>query len=242
MPGNADKKDALVPNHVAVIPDGNRRWAKSHRLDLLHAYDLGIKKFITISEWLNQLGVKTLTAWALSSDNVKNRSKTELNILYSLYIKAVEDKKVIDVLKKNRTHVNIIGDLSLIPLKVRKSLHKLEVLTKDYNSSTVNLLVAYGGKEDLLYAVKNISSKCVAAGRVLEINSEELQRNLITAKVPEVDLIIRTSGEKRISGMLPWQGAYAELYFSKKYWPEFDKRDLKGALDWFSKRKRRFGK
>ncbi|MGC8478688.1 MAG: polyprenyl diphosphate synthase [Candidatus Micrarchaeia archaeon] len=236
------KESTILPNHVAIIPDGNRRWAKSHRLSLLQAYDLGIKKFITLSEWLSRMGVRTLSAWALSTDNIRNRSKAELDLLYSLYIKAVEDKKVAEILRRNRTHVNIIGDLSLIPEKVRKELHKLETLTKNYHDNTMNLLVAYGGKEDLLYAVKRIAKKSAMLGRSLNITSEELQRNLITSKIPEVDLMIRTSGEKRTSGMLPWQGAYAELYFAKKYWPEFGERDLKNALDWFSRRKRRFGK
>jgi tritrans,polycis-undecaprenyl-diphosphate synthase [geranylgeranyl-diphosphate specific] len=240
--GNAKRKDISLPKHVGLIPDGNRRWARTHRLNLEQAYDLGIKKFINFSEWLVDMGVNTLTAWALSYENVSNRSKSELNTLYSLYIKAVDDPEVINLLKKNRVHVNIIGDLSLIPKKTRDALHKLETLTAMYRDRTMNLLVAYGGREDLEYAMKRIAAKSAAGGRRMRIDYDEIRKNLLTSAVTDVDMIIRTSGEKRTSGFLPWQSTYAELYFARKYWPEFSKRDLKRAIDAFSRRQRRFGK
>ncbi|MEM3827104.1 MAG: polyprenyl diphosphate synthase [Candidatus Micrarchaeaceae archaeon] len=227
---------------MALIPDGNRRWAEKHGINLQQAYDLGIKKFVDFGEWLIKMGVKTLTAWALSTENVANRDKKELNILYNLYIKAVNDPKIIEKLKRNRIHVNIIGNLSVLPKRVRIELHKLETITSTYRDNTINLLVAYGGREDIEHAIEKIAAERRGRSKHLRISEDEVKRSLLTAAVPDVDMVIRTSGEKRLSGLLPWQCSYSELYFAKKYWPEFNRRDLKRAVDSFSKRNRRFGR
>ncbi|MEM3227806.1 MAG: polyprenyl diphosphate synthase [Candidatus Micrarchaeaceae archaeon] len=227
---------------MALIPDGNRRWAEKHGINLQQAYDLGIKKFVDFGEWLIKMGVKTLTAWALSTENVANRDKKELNILYNLYIKAVNDPKIIEKLKRNRIHVNIIGNLSVLPKRVRIELHKLETITSTYRDNTINLLVAYGGREDIEHAIEKIAAERRGRSKHMRISEDEVKRSLLTAAVPDVDMVIRTSGEKRLSGLLPWQCSYSELYFAKKYWPEFNRRDLKRAVDSFSKRNRRFGR
>ncbi len=240
MVQNMSKK-FIVPKHLALIPDGNRRWCKLYKLNLLHGYNNGIKKFIDFSIWLKELGSSSVTVWALSTENIKNRSKMELNILYGLYIRTSYDKKIIKKLNDNSTKVIIIGNMKKLPYKVVKALAHLEKVTKRNKDFTINLLVAYGGKEDILYAVKHIVKDKIK-NKLKQINEEIVEKYIQTASIPNPDLIIRTSGELRMSGFLPWQSSYSELYFSKKYWPDFDQKDLKKALMDFSTRQRRYGK
>ncbi|MGC8651689.1 MAG: polyprenyl diphosphate synthase [Candidatus Micrarchaeia archaeon] len=228
--------EGKVPYHVALIPDGNRRWARQHRLDFFRGYNLGVKKFIKFSIWAKGLGIKMLTVWALSVENIHNRSKRELSILYNIYVKAANDKDILKMLKENDTRINVIGNLSLIPANVKMALASLQQKTRTYKTFTINLLIGYGGRDDLVHALKGYATS-------KEPPSEEaLVKHLITSKVPDVDLVIRTSGEMRLSGLLPWQTGYSELYFAKKYWPDFDRNDLVSAIKDFGERERRFGK
>ncbi|MEM0107135.1 MAG: polyprenyl diphosphate synthase [Candidatus Micrarchaeaceae archaeon] len=234
---NEKNKRGIVPYHIAIIPDGNRRWAKSNQLILPRSYSIGIKKFIDVSLWAKELGVKVITVWALSLDNIKMRSKIELKMLYNLYEKTARSSKIIKILKDNKAKVKVIGHLELLPSSLKAALLNLEKATVKYNSLKINLLIGYGGKDDFLYAFKNL----------LKLKSEkiyykDIENNLLSSEVPDIDLIIRTSGELRLSGFLPWQSEYSELYFSNKYWPEFDRQELIAAIDSFSKRERRFGK
>ncbi len=229
-----------VPSHIALIPDGNRRWARSHKFNLFNGYNLGVKKFVRFSIWAKGLGVKMLTVWALSSENLRNRSKEELSVLFRIYVKAARDPSILRMLKENQTRVNIIGNLRSLPAEVRKALLELHKKTKDYKDFTINLLIGYGGKDDIVHAVRRILNKY--RNRNIDISAEEIERSLITNEVPDVDLVIRTSGEMRTSGLMPWQIAYSELYFSKKYWPDFEKADLVEAVQDYSSRERRFGK
>lgn len=231
----------IVPKHLALIPDGNRRWSRSHKLNLLQGYNTGIKKFVDFSVWLKKLGALSVTVWTLSTENIKNRSQRELNILYKLYIKTSYDKKIIKKLNDNETKVVIIGNTKIIPLKVMGALNHLQRVTKKNNKFTINLLIAYGGKEDIIYAVKRIVKDKIKK-KITQINEEIIRRYIQTALIPDPDLIIRTSGELRMSGFLPWQSSYSELYFSKKYWPDFNQNDLRRIIMNFSKRQRRFGK
>lgn len=228
-----------APTHLAIIPDGNRRWASENKLNLLKSYDYGIRKFVEVSIWAKDLGVKTISVWALSTDNIKNRKKTELNTLYRLYIKASNDPKILKMLKENGASIKVVGDTSLLPKKLKEALKALENRTKSYKQFSINILVGYGGREDILHALK---STVIKKKNGLKVNYETLRDNLFTSILPDVDLIIRTSGEMRLSGFLPVQSAYSELYFSKKYWPSFTKEDLTKAITTFSARNRRFGK
>lgn len=230
----------VLPKHVALIPDGNRRWSRKHGLALLQGYNLGIKKFIDFSEWLKQFGVNTLSVWALSSENIMNRNKQELRILYGLYVKAANDPEVIARLIKNRARIRIVGDRSMLPERVRKAFKSLEDKTRKYRDYTINMLVAYGGRDDITYALRRIAAAKAHGG--VRISEDLIGKNLRSAAVPNVDMVIRTSGEERISGLLPWQAGYSELYFARKYWPDFERKDLKRALDTFSRRHRRFGR
>ena len=233
----------MVPAHIALIPDGNRRWSSAHKARLLDGYSLGIKKFIDFSVWLKSFGVKTLTVWALSLENINRRKNTELNVLYSLYIRAAYDKEILKKLDNCKARVKIIGMKELLPPKVREALESVEKRTSKYDKFTINLLVAYSGRADLVQAIKNtVASTSSYACAIADIQEDAIRRNLMTAELPDADLIIRTSGEKRLSGFLPWQSTYSELYFAKKCWPDFQKEDLRRALHEFSSRHRRFGK
>lgn len=234
------KKDVLtVPNHIAIIPDGNRRWIKQNKVKLHMGYSLGIKKSIDISISAKKYGVKILTIWALSTENITNRTKIELNLLYTLYTRTANDEKILQILKQNKACVKIIGNLSSLPISLRNALYLLQNKTKSYKELTINLLIGYGGRDDIKYLIKTIKNK-IAKG--YSINLDNIGDYLRTSMIPDVDLIIRTSGEIRLSGFLPWQSNYAELYFIKKNWPDFNEKDLKKAIQTYSQRQRRFGK
>jgi tritrans,polycis-undecaprenyl-diphosphate synthase [geranylgeranyl-diphosphate specific] len=226
-----------VPNHVALIPDGNRRWSRENGTKIFSAYNMGIKKFVDFSVWLKAFGVKNLTVWALSTENIARREGAELNVLYNLYVKASKDPEIMGKLDANKATIRVIGRLEMLPKRVRDALLSVERRTKDYKDFTINLLIAYGGRYDMLAAVNGVRSE--SAGH--RVSEEDFRSHLLTSEVPDADMIIRTSGESRLSGFLPWQSSYSELYFSKKYWPDFSRRDLARAIRSFSSRQRRFG-
>ncbi len=220
-----------VPSHIALIPDGNRRWSRTQGLSIMNGYKNGVEKFISFSIWAKTMGVKTLTVWALSTENIKNRSRIELSTLYSLYVKAANDPKVLAILIKNNARIKFVGNMELIPAPVKRALLGLEAKTEACKDLTINLLMGYGGKDDIVYAAnERVSSE------------KEFGKRIRTSSIPEVDLIIRTSGEHRLSGLLPWQTDYSEIYFSRKFWPDFQRRDLRRAIDSYAARERRFGK
>lgn len=226
-----------VPGHVALIPDGNRRWSNAHKFAIFEGYDKGVKKFIEFSLWAKSFGVKTLTVWALSTENIMSRSSFELNTLYKLYVQAATDPEILDDLKRNNARIRVVGNMRLIPERVRRALMSLENKTKMYKDFTINLMIGYGGRDDVLHAIRSLSG--TGSGRITE---DKVGGHIRSSGVPSVDLLIRTSGEQRLSGFLPWQTSYSELYFAKKYWPDFKKSDLKKALVEFSERQRRYGK
>jgi undecaprenyl diphosphate synthase len=219
-----------VPSHIALIPDGNRRWSRGQGLSIMSGYKNGVEKFISFSIWAKSMGVKTLTVWALSTENIRNRSRIELNTLLGLYMRAAKDPKLLALLLRNRARVRFVGNMQLIPANLRRELTKLEAKTRACRELTINLLIGYGGRDDLLYAVGRTGS------------AKEFEKRIMTSSIPDVDLVIRTSGEHRLSGFLPWQTDYSEIYFSRKFWPDFQRRDLKRAIDSYSERERRFGK
>ncbi len=231
------RKIPNAPEHLALIPDGNRRWAKKHGLRLQTVYLKGINKFIDFSKWSKEFGIKTITVWALSTENLSNRTALELKVLFYLYTKAAKDKKILQMLKDNGARLRVVGDLSTLPNKLKDALYTLERETARYQECTINMLINYGGKEDLMYSMAKLKS----AG-AKNINDKMVRENLRTASLPDVDLVLRTSGEQRVSGLLPWQAAYSELYFAKKYWPDFSRADLRRAIVSYAKRQRRFGK
>lgn len=227
-----------TPRTLALIPDGNRRWAKGHKLMLLDGYNTGVNKFISFSEWCIEYGINNVAVWAFSTENF-SRDSHEKKALFRIYKKFAEDSSVLERLRKNKTSIKVIGNTGQLPVDLRKALSKLEDNTKMYKEHVINILIGYGGKNDILHAVKNM---LINVKNKAMINEKMFERYLISSALPAVDLVIRTSGEYRLSGFMPWQTEYSELYFSKKLWPDFTKKDLHKALLDYSKRQRRFGK
>ncbi len=228
-----------VPKALAIIPDGNRRWARSHRLSILNGYSIGVKKFIEFGEWCKDYGINNVTVWAFSSDNV-SRPSEEVNALFSIYKKVANDDDIRNMLHRNKTKLSIIGERRLLPKDLLKSLHKLETETSMYKDRVINMLMGYGGREDLLYAAKR-TARAIAKNKRIKFE-QYFRDSLLSNSIPNLDLIIRTSGEMRLSGFMPWQANHSELYFSDKLWPDFAKSDLDSALKDYSSRNRRFGK
>jgi len=236
-------KKGEIPTHIAVIMDGNRRWAMKRGLYPWLGHRFGAEKVDELIEWCINLGIKVITIYALSTENLK-RSKRELDEILRLLkeksLEYVNDER----LHKHGIRVKVIGRKDLLPRDVREALEKLEEVTSKYNNLYLNLAVAYGGRAEIVDASKNLI-KDVLAGKVKvdEIDEGILERYLYTSDIPnhEPDMIIRTSGEERISNFLLWQSAYSELVFLDVYWPEFRKIDLMRAIRIYQKRQRRFG-
>jgi tritrans,polycis-undecaprenyl-diphosphate synthase [geranylgeranyl-diphosphate specific] len=229
--------------HVALIPDGNRRFmSKTHIESLLKSYDLGISKFYDFLNWCSELGVKEVTIYALSTENILNRDKREIETLFKVFskhaIKGLTDKN----LHEKKVRVRMCGDRDFLlhrsPQKklaaeMLSNMEKLEKATEHYGDFTLNLAIAYGGRQEIITAVNKI---IMEGGKVTE---ESLKSHLWVQNDP--DLLIRTS-EERISNFLLWQSAYSEIYFVPKLWQEFDKPDLVRIIDNFKSRERRYGK
>ncbi len=228
-----------IPKALALIPDGNRRWARNNQMSFLKGYELGVSKFIDFSEWCNSYGVNNISVWAFSSENIK-RPKEELNALFRIYDKAAEDKDLISRLHENKIRFKVVGDTSLLPKTLVSKLRVIEKQTGVYGRKVINMLIGYGGKEDILYAAKKLAKKSIDKGRVV-VNENAFRSELMSNAIPDIDFLIRTSGEERLSGFMPWQTSYSELYFSEKLWPDFMKADLSKALLAFDARQRRFG-
>ena len=236
-------KKGGIPTHIAVIMDGNRRWARKRGLYPWLGHRFGAEKVDELIEWCINLGIKVITIYALSTENLK-RSKRELDEILRLLkeksLEYVNDER----LHKHGVRVKVIGRKDLLPRDVRDALEKLEEATSKYNNLYLNLAVAYGGRAEIVDASKNLI-KDVLAGKVKvdEIDETVLERYLYTSDIPnhEPDMIIRTSGEERISNFLLWQSAYSELVFLDVYWPEFRKIDLMRAIRTYQTRVRRFG-
>ncbi|MEM3791264.1 MAG: polyprenyl diphosphate synthase [Candidatus Micrarchaeaceae archaeon] len=227
-----------IPLSIGLIPDGNRRWARSHRFSIAQAYSRGVKKFIDFSEWCLEKGVKNISVWAFSTENVY-REKKEKDALFRIYSRVARDREIIGRLHKNKAALKIVGDRSLIPKSLFERLKKVEAETSKYKERRIFLLIGYGGRNDIVHAAIRIARQHIPFNR---INEETFKSFLSSKEIPDMDLVIRTSGELRLSGFLPWQCSYSELYFSPKLWPDFDKRDLEDALLDYSSRTRRFGR
>jgi len=229
-----------LPNHVAIIMDGNGRWAKKQGLLRAIGHESGTKSVRETVEATAELGIKNLTLYAFSTENW-NRPKLEVQTLMKLLVRSLN--KEIKTLQDNNIQLNAIGNLNDLPKKVHKEL--LEVIDKTKNNSrmTLTLALSYGAREELISAVKQISDK--VKNNIISAESIDesiINKHLYTHNLPDVDLLIRTSGEQRISNFLLWQIAYAELYFTDILWPDFKKNNLYEALIDYQNRERRFGK
>ncbi len=229
-----------IPKHIAIIMDGNGRWAKKIGKNRNAGHKAGSKSVEKIVEACTELGVKNLTLFAFSTENW-NRPKIEINLLMKLLLLSLN--KELDNLNKNDIRFKTIGDLDRLPKKVQSYLIKVTKETQNNTRMTLTLAISYGAREEIINVVKTIGDK-VKNNLISLKNIDEsvINQHLYTHYLPDVDLLIRTSGEKRISNFLLWQIAYAELYFTKKLWPDFSKEDLYEAIINYQKRERRFGK
>ncbi|WP_223034747.1 isoprenyl transferase [Hanstruepera marina] len=229
-----------LPKHIAIIMDGNGRWAKQKGLLRTVGHENGTKSVRQTVESSAELGIKNLTLYAFSTENW-NRPKLEVQTLMKLLVSSL--KKEIKTLQKNDIKLNAIGCLNELPQKAQKELLEVIEKTKNNNRMCLTLALSYGSREELINTVKKISIK-VKNNIISPENIDEsvINEHLYTQNLPDVDLLIRTSGEQRISNFLLWQIAYAELYFTKVLWPDFTKEHLYEAIIEYQKRERRFGK
>jgi tritrans,polycis-undecaprenyl-diphosphate synthase [geranylgeranyl-diphosphate specific] len=221
--------------HVAIILDGNRRFAKKLMLEPWKGHGYGKEKVEEILDYAKEFGITELTFYTLSQENIKNRPEKELNFLYKLLRETFTtlDKEKI---QREKTKMKFIGDLSLLPEDIKSICLNLESETKDNNQFTINFCIAYGGKQELIQAIKKIIKKQIDPK---DLNEEIIKENLYLQSEP--DMIIRTGGQKRSSNFLLWQSGYSEWFFLDKMWPEFEKQDFSNCIEEFKQRKRNFG-
>ncbi len=229
-----------VPNHIAVIMDGNGRWAKQKGRPRAFGHKNGVTSVRQVIEGCAEIGINYLTLYAFSTENW-NRPKLEVRTLMSLLVTSL--KKELKTLQKNNIKLNTIGNIENLPKKAQKELSEVIEKTKNNTTLTLTLALSYGSREEIVNVIKKISKKVVNKQlNVEEIDEKIINNHLYTFSLPDVDFMIRTSGEKRISNFLLWQIAYAELYFTNTLWPDFRKENLFNAILEYQNRERRFGK
>ena len=232
-------KDNL-PKHLAIIMDGNGRWAKQKGLLRSLGHESGTKSVKVTVETCAKIGIENVTLYAFSTENW-NRPKLEVDTLMKLLVSSL--RKELKTLQENNIRLNSIGNLSKMPSSILKELNEVIEKTKNNTRMTLTLALSYGSREELLNVVKNISDK--VKNNIISIDTIDesiINQHLYTHNLPDVDLLIRTSGEHRISNFLLWQIAYAELYFTDVLWPDFTEEHLYEAIISYQKRERRFGK
>ena len=237
-------KNGKKPEHIAIILDGNRRWASRFSLNPWAGHDYGAKKTEDLLEWCLDLGVKSVTLYAFSTENFR-RSPREVDEIMRIVEEKLGALLKDERIHKNKVRVKVIGRPDLLPESLQEIIRRVEDATKDYDEHFLNLALAYGGRAEIVDAARKIAEK-VRSGLLDadEIDEKLFEEHLYTAHMPQQDpdLIIRTSGEERLSGFLLWQSAYSELCFLDVYWPAFRRIDLLRAIRTYQMRKRRFGR
>lgn len=234
----------LLPNHIAIVLDGNRRWAKYNLVGIRRGHFVGADKAEELLNWIHDLGIKITTLYVLSNENLL-RDEGELSNIYDLLQFKLEKLRTDSRIHKRRMKIKAIGDVNLLPEKLQRVLETLEHETEQYNSMFLNIAIAYGGQKELVEAIKKIGEMILTKKiGIDDIDEKTIESCLYTSHLPQPapDLILRTSGEKRLSGFLLWQSAYSELIFMDVFWPEFRKVDLLRAIRTYQQRIRRFGK
>ncbi|WP_314730134.1 isoprenyl transferase [Peptostreptococcus stomatis] len=232
---NLDK----VPNHIAIIMDGNGRWAKSRFMPRTYGHKVGVETIRKVVKECSRLGVRYLTLYAFSTENWK-RPKDEVSALMGLLVKYLRNE--LEELHKNNVKILTIGDISKLPQACIEELDHAKEKTKDNRGLVMSLALNYGGRNDLINAVKNISQEVVDGKiSVEDIGDDLISSHLSTKESPDPDLVVRTSGEQRLSNFLLWELAYSEFYFTDIHWPDFDEKELQKAIFAYQSRDRRFG-
>jgi len=228
-----------LPKHIAIIMDGNGRWAKAQGKPRVFGHKNGVKAVRKTISSAAKLGIKAVSLFAFSSENWR-RPEAEVGVLMELFITVLSSE--VKKLHKNNLQLRVIGDKSRFNERLQKKIEEAETLTSTNTGMVINIAANYGGKWDIQQAVKSISQKVQDGSLDVEAIDESLiTQHLTMSDIPEVDLLIRTSGECRISNFMLWQLAYAEMYFTEQYWPDFNEDSLVEAVTWFINRERRFG-
>lgn len=229
-----------LPTHIGIIMDGNRRWAKKKFLPSLAGHSRGAEIFKSMAIYCNKIGIKYLTVYAFSTENWK-RSEDEVSYLMNLFKKYLSDT-ILEKFGFENIKIKFIGDISKFPAEMRKMIKKIETKSGKNNGMTLNIAINYGGREELTNATKLIAQE-IKDNKIdiKDISEEYLSKKLYNSSQPDIDLIIRTAGEQRISNFMLWQSAYAEFYFTSILWPDFNENELNKAINEYSTRVRRFG-
>lgn len=230
-------KGTQIPNHIAVIPDGNRRWARARGLYTLEGHKAGFKRVVELARAARSLGIHTFTIWGFSTENW-DRSEEEINYLMKLYKKLIDD--YLKEAKKENVRLIHLGRRDRLPKFLADRIEYAENETKNYTKHVINIAIDYGGKDEIVRATQKIIRDKIPSGKV----DEKLFESYLDTKnqpYPYVDLLIRTSGEQRTSGLMPWQASYAELYWDQDHLPDFTSEKLREAILDYSRRRRRFG-
>lgn len=227
-------EERVLPTHIAIIMDGNGRWAKKRSLPRTAGHAAGSKNFKDIARYCNKIGLKYLTVYAFSTENWK-RPKEEVDNIMKIFKEYLEDAKNF---KDENIQVQFIGDRSVLDADIQRLMKESEDASADATGLHLNIAINYGGRDEIVHAVKEIINSGFTAENITE---QTITDNLYTAGQPDPDFIIRPSGEYRLSNYLIWQSAYAEYWFSDILWPDFKAKDLDRAIDDFNKRNRRFG-
>lgn len=234
-------KDGNIPYHVGIITDGNRRYATSMGMDSNLGHVKGKEKLEEVLEWCMEIGTKVVTVYAFSTENFK-RDNEEVEFLFKLISRSLLNLMSDDRVINNKIRVKVIGSIESVPLYLQESIKKVEDFTKDFDGYHLNIAVAYGGREEIIDGIRKIAQEYKEGKiNISDINESNFRKYLYYGSLPDPDLILRTSGEERISNFLLWQGAYSELYFSDVYWPDLRKLEFLRAVRSYQTRKRRFG-
>ncbi|WP_175870988.1 MULTISPECIES: polyprenyl diphosphate synthase [Burkholderia] len=229
----------VVPRHIAIIMDGNGRWATERRLPRVAGHTRGVDAVRAVVEGCARAGVEYLTLFAFSSENWR-RPNDEVSFLMRLFITALE--REVGKLHANGIRLRVVGDLDRFEPRIRELIRRAETKTARNTRLTLTIAANYGGRWDILQATKKLVEQAVREGREVEVTEDAFAPHLAMAYAPEPDLFIRTGGEQRVSNFLLWQLAYAEFYFTDKYWPDFDGAALADAMASYTERERRFGR
>ena len=231
-----------LPKHVSIIMDGNRRFALSLSLGTEIGHVHGKEKLKEVMDWILDLGIPYLTVYALSTENLSSRDPDELESLFDLYVAGLNEISEDERIHSKGVRVRVVGRKEDLPERVNEAIRNAEDRTRDYSNFTFTVCLAYGGREEIVDAVKEIASDHANGELSLDqIDTNEISSRLYDADIPDPDLVIRTSGEERVSNFLLWQIAYSELYFTDVHWPSFSKAVLYEAIETYQMRRRRYG-
>lgn len=231
------KKEDHIPTHIAIIMDGNRRWARARSLPDIKGHEAGAETLEKLVDEAQKIGVKTITVYALSTENITERAKREVSGLFSIFRKGYHTRA--KKMMKNGVRVTVLGEIEGLPKSLLALFEKLKNTYIKNESITLNIALNYGGKKELIKAVKAIVREGID---IKKINEEMLEKHLYTKGQSDPELVIRTGGRVRLSNFLLWQTAYSELYFTRILWPDFNAKEFKKAINWYKSQKRNFGK